>query len=61
MSKVRRVVGEEIARRLNGFTLAAVPEQPNLFNYVMRTLETLWMGVSASYSLNDLVTQPVRD
>ncbi|BAN49407.1 HDOD domain-containing protein [Metapseudomonas resinovorans] len=59
---VRRAVGEGTERWLNEFTLpASQPEQPNLFSYVLRTRETMWMGVPASYSLNDLVTRPMRE
>ncbi|MCY1541618.1 hypothetical protein D9M68_773190 [compost metagenome] len=59
---VRRAVGEGTERWLSEFTLpASQPEQPNLFSYVLRTRETLWMGVPASYSLNDLVTRPMRE
>ncbi|WP_271408187.1 HDOD domain-containing protein [Pseudomonas sp. Q1-7] len=59
---VRRVAGEGCERWLDGFALPAnLPEQPNLFSYVLRTRETLWMGVPASYSLNDLVTRPMRE
>jgi hypothetical protein len=35
-------------------------EQPHIFSYVLRNKEVLWMGVPASYSLNELVTQPIR-
>ncbi|WP_342242933.1 HDOD domain-containing protein [Pseudomonas sp. OTU5201] len=58
----RRAVGEGSERWLSDFALPAdLPEQANLFSYVLRTRETLWMGVPASYSLNDLVTRPMRE
>ncbi|MRK19291.1 HDOD domain-containing protein [Pseudomonas sp. JG-B] len=59
---VRRAVGEGSQRWLDGFVLpAGQSEQPNLFSYVLRARETLWMGVPASYSLSDLVTRPMRE
>ncbi|WP_177410178.1 HDOD domain-containing protein [Pseudomonas sp. LFM046] len=59
---VRSAVGEGTGRWVDEFVLPAnQPEQPNLFSYVLRTRETLWMGVPASYSLNDLVTRLMRE
>ncbi|MNR32196.1 hypothetical protein D3C85_1497600 [compost metagenome] len=60
--KARRAAGEGSARWLSEFALpASPPDQPNLFSYVLRARENLWMGVPASYSLNDLVTRPMRE
>ncbi|MCY1213220.1 HDOD domain protein [compost metagenome] len=59
---VRRALGEGSERWLEGFVLpAGQPEHPNLFSYALRNRETLWMGGPASYSLNDLVTRPMRE
>ncbi|AOE86179.1 HDOD domain-containing protein [Pseudomonas sp. TCU-HL1] len=59
---VRRAVGEGTSRWSSEFALPAnLPGESNLFSYVLRTRETFWMGVPASYSLNDLVTRPMRE
>lgn len=59
--RVKRVIGEGTEHWLRDFVLPAQQqEQPHLFSYVLRNKEALWMGVPASYSLNELVTQPLR-
>jgi HD-like signal output (HDOD) protein len=59
--KVKRAVGEKTERWVSEFLLPAEqPEQPHIFSYVLRHKEALWMGVPASYNLNELVTQPIR-
>ncbi|MES2820310.1 MAG: HDOD domain-containing protein [Pseudomonadota bacterium] len=59
--RAKRVVGEGTQHWLSEFILPAEqPEQPHIFSYVLRNKEALWMGVPASYSLNELVTQPLR-
>ncbi|HLD68473.1 MAG TPA: HDOD domain-containing protein [Pseudomonas sp.] len=59
--RVKRVMGEGTQAWLSDFVLPAEqPEQPHIFSYVLRDREALWMGVPASYSLNELVTQPLR-
>ena len=59
--RAKRVVGEGTEGWLNDFVLPVQQrEQPHIFSYVLRNKEALWMGVPASYSLNELVTQPIR-
>lgn len=59
--KVKRAVGEKTERWVSEFLLPAEQaEQPHIFSYVLRHKEALWMGVPASYNLNELVTQPIR-
>lgn len=59
--RAKRVVGEETEGWLRDFLLPVESrEQPHIFNYVLRNKEAVWMGVPASYSLNELVTQPIR-
>jgi HD-like signal output (HDOD) protein len=59
--RAKRVVGEGTEDWLNDFVLPVQQsEQPHIFSYVLRNKEALWMGVPASYSLNELVTQPIR-
>ncbi|MCU9947031.1 HDOD domain-containing protein [Pseudomonas sp. PDM13] len=59
--RAKRAVGEGSAHWLTEFELPAeLPEQPHLFSYVLRSREALWMGIPASYSLNELVSQPMR-
>jgi HD-like signal output (HDOD) protein len=59
---VRRAVGEGTGHWQDGFSLAAqAPGEPNLFSYVLKNREAHWMGVPASYSLNDLVTRGMRE
>ena len=57
----KRVVGEGTQAWLDDFVLPAnQSEQPHIFSYVLRNKEPLWMGVPASYNLNELVTLPIR-
>ncbi|VXC04563.1 Histidine kinase [Pseudomonas sp. 8AS] len=59
--RAKRVVGDGTQSWLNDFQLpASQAEQPHLFSYVLRNREALWMGVPASYNLNELVTLPMR-
>ncbi len=59
--RAKRVVGEGTEDWLNDFLLPVQQrEQSHIFSYVLRNKEALWMGVPASYSLNELVTQPIR-
>nr|WP_147173029.1 HDOD domain-containing protein [Pseudomonas sp. SJZ079] len=59
--RAKRVAGEGTEGWLNDFVLPVQQrEQPHIFSYVLRNKEALWMGVPASYSLNELVTQPIR-
>ncbi|MGH8433252.1 MAG: HDOD domain-containing protein [Pseudomonas sp.] len=59
--RVKRAVGEDTQRWLTEFVLPVEQrEQPHIFSYVLRHKEALWMGVPASYNLNELVTQPMR-
>lgn len=59
--RVKRVLGEGTQAWLKDFVLpAAQSEQPHIFSYVLRNKEPLWMGVPVSYSLNELVTLPIR-
>ncbi|MDF3931185.1 HDOD domain-containing protein [Pseudomonas citronellolis] len=59
--RVRRAVGEGSAPWLAGFELAVGEgSQAHLFDYVIRGRECLWMGVPASYQLNDLITPELR-
>lgn len=59
--RAKRVVGDGTQNWLNDFQLpASQAEQPHLFSYVLRNREALWMGVPASYNLNELVTLPMR-
>lgn len=59
--RAKRVVGDGTQSWLNDFQLpASQAEQPHLFSYALRNREALWMGVPASYNLNELVTLPMR-
>lgn len=59
--RAKRVAGEDTEGWVNDFVLPVQQrEQPHIFSYVLRNKEALWMGVPASYSLNELVTQPIR-
>lgn len=59
--RVKRVAGEGTADWQQGFELPVEqPEQPHLFSYVLRSREPLWMGIPATCTLNDLMTQPMR-
>ncbi|MBA1275061.1 HDOD domain-containing protein [Stutzerimonas azotifigens] len=59
--RAKRVVGEGTESWLDDFVLpVASPQQPHIFNYVLRHREALWMGVPASCNLNDMVSEPIR-
>ncbi len=59
--RAKRVIGEGTESWLHDFLLPVEQrEQAHIFSYVLRNKEALWMGVPASYNLNDLVTQPIR-
>lgn len=59
--RAKRAVGEGTQSWLSDFVFPVEQqEQPHIFSYVLRNKETLWMGVPASYSFNDMVTQPLR-
>lgn len=59
--RAKRVIGEGTEGWMEHFLLPVeVREQAHIFSYVLRNKEALWMGVPASYNLNDLVTQPIR-
>jgi HD-like signal output (HDOD) protein len=59
--RAKRAVGEGTENWMKDFVLPAEQiEQPHIFSYVLRDKEALWMGVPASYSLNEMVTQPMR-
>lgn len=59
--RCKRVIGEGTASWAHDFILPVEQtEQPHIFSYALRNKEALWMGVPASYNLNELVTQPIR-
>jgi HD-like signal output (HDOD) protein len=59
--RAKRVMGEGAQHWLSDFELPADTQAPaHIFSYVLRHQEALWMGVPASSSLNELVTQPLR-
>lgn len=59
--RAKRVIGEGTEAWCDDFILPASQfEQPHIFSYALRNKEALWMGVPASSSLNELVTQPIR-
>lgn len=59
--RVRRALGEGAGQWLAGFDLpVGSGADAHLFDYVLKARECLWMGVPASYGLNDLVTQTLR-
>ncbi|NQD94755.1 HDOD domain-containing protein [Pseudomonas sp. CrR25] len=59
--RAKRVIGEGSQGWLSDFLLPVEQSvQTHIFSYVLRNRETLWMGVPASYNLNELVTQPIR-
>lgn len=59
--RVRKAVGEGSEKWLSGFDLAAgVGSATHLFDYVLKSREPVWMGVPASYGLNDLVDPTLR-
>lgn len=59
--RAKKVVGAGSEQWLQSFQLPAQqPEQPHIFAYSLRNREAIWMGVPASYNLNELVTLPLR-
>lgn len=59
--RVRRAVGEGSDAWLASFELAVGKgAEAHLFDYVLKSREPVWMGVPASYGLNDLVSQALR-
>jgi len=57
----KRVAGEQTRDWLENFVLPVDPSgQSHIFSYVMRLRQPLWMGVPASYNLEELVTLPLR-
>ncbi len=59
--RAKRVIGEGTESWAEDFVLpVSLREQPHIFSYALRNKEVLWMGVPASYNLNELVTQPIR-
>ena len=59
--RCKRVIGEGTAGWAHEFILPVEQTaQPHIFSYALRNKEALWMGVPASYNLNELVTQPIR-
>ena len=59
--RAKRVIGQGTEAWRHDFILpVSQSEQPHIFSYALRNKEALWMGVPASSSLNELVTQPIR-
>lgn len=59
--RAKRVAGEQTQPWLESFVLPGDPTgQAHIFSYVLRQRQPLWMGVPASYNLDDLVTLPLR-
>ena len=59
--RAKRVIGEGTESWAEDFVLpVSLREKPHIFSYALRNKEVLWMGVPASYNLNELVTQPIR-
>lgn len=59
--RAKRVVGEQTQQWLDSFMLPADPNgQAHLFSYALRQRQPLWMGVPASYNLDELVTPLLR-
>ncbi|WP_152529021.1 HDOD domain-containing protein [Stutzerimonas azotifigens] len=59
--RVRRAVGEGTQGWMEGFRLPVEGARPaDIFSYVLRQRQAIWMGVPASYSLDDLVTDGMR-
>lgn len=59
--RCKRVIGEGTAGWAHDFILPVEQTaQPHIFSYALSNKEALWMGVPASYNLNELVTQPIR-
>lgn len=59
--RARCVAGQQTQPWLDAFVLPADPSgQAHIFSYVLRQRQPLWMGVPASYKLDELVTAPLR-
>lgn len=59
--RVKCAVGEGSEAWRAGFVLPADPaRRADIFSYVLRQREALWMGVPASYNLEELVTSAIR-
>lgn len=59
--RAKRVAGEQAQPWLERFVLPGDSTgQAHIFSYVLRQRQPLWMGVPASYNLDDLVTAPLR-
>ncbi|AHL75789.1 histidine kinase [Stutzerimonas stutzeri] len=59
--RARCVAGEQTQSWLEAFVLPVDPSgQSHIFSYVLRQRQPLWMGVPASYNLEELVTLPLR-
>ena len=59
--RAKRVAGEQTEPWLENFVLPVDPDgQAHIFSYVLRQRQALWMGVPASYNLDELVTLPLR-
>lgn len=59
--RAKRVAGEQTQPWLESFVLPGDSTgQAHIFSYVLRQRQPLWMGVPASYNLEDLVTLPLR-
>lgn len=59
--RVKRAVGEGTQAWVSDFELpVGERNEQTVFSYVLRHKDALWMGVPASYNLNDLVTPAMR-
>ncbi|MCQ4310632.1 HDOD domain-containing protein [Pseudomonas stutzeri] len=59
--RAKRVAGEQTQPWLDEFALPADQSgQMHIFSYVLRQRQPLWMGVPASYNLDELITLPLR-
>ena len=59
--RAKRAVGEGTDVWLEAFEVEAAKGcEANIFSYTLRHREPIWMGVPATYGLNDLVTPEVR-
>jgi len=59
--RVKRAVGEGTQAWVSDFELpVGEHNEQTVFSYVLRHKDALWMGVPASYNLNDLVTAAMR-
>lgn len=59
--RAKCVVGEQTQPWLETFVLPVEPtSQTHIFSYVLRQRQPLWMGVPASYKLDELITLPLR-